>query len=262
MHSPATLLPLLGSRDPTRRFIADLHGVSRGNLRALWLPYDTDTTTNTSPTDGRAWTYDATIAARITPQGSGVLVSFNGIDQYATTPDTADVSFGNGLVDSPFSVVALANVTNTAAARTLVSKRGAAVDEYACRIDTTDTLRMALIDASVGVVAQRSSDAVITQGAMHLFGCSYDGGGGATAANGITLYQDGSSIVSTASNSASYVAMENLSGLPRIGDDTTLVSEFAGSMGFVALYAANLSTAQHRAITEAANRYYELAIGA
>ena len=41
---------------------------------------------------------------------------------------------------------------------------------------------------------------------------TYDGRGGATAANGITFYIDGVSVPVTRGNNAAYVAMENLSG--------------------------------------------------
>ena len=241
-------------------FLGALASISPGNLRALWLPTAADTTTNTSRSDLRLWTYDANIAARISVQGNGVLVSFSGTGQYGSTPDADDLSFNTGgLTDLPFSIVALANITDSAADRTFLSKWESTGNllEYTWRIaGTTNLMDFGMDDASVPQFIRRRSNAAINVGALHLFGVSYDGGGGATAMNGVTLYEDAAAIASTATNSANYVAMENKSHYLDLGAEDTRAGLMNGSMGFVALYAVALSAARHLQVKAAANKFY------
>ena len=60
------------------------------------------------------------------------------------------------------------------------------------------------------------SDSAISTG-WHLFSCTYDGTGGATAANGVILYVDGAVVNSTGTNNANYTAMQNDAEEVRIG---------------------------------------------
>jgi hypothetical protein len=55
------------------------------------------------------------------------------------------------------------------------------------------------------------------EGSWHFVVAGYDSTGGATAANGITLYVDGNDVNSTAHNYTSYVAMENTASTVLIG---------------------------------------------
>src|SRR3990167_8361400 len=92
-----------------------------GDCRLLWLPRNTETTTSTTvDRNARTITYDATIAARKSPLGSGVAVTFDGTDQEGDTPDTANLSFGDGAADLPFSVLALIKPTEAAAVQTIL----------------------------------------------------------------------------------------------------------------------------------------------
>lgn len=240
-------------------FLGTLASISPGNLRALWLPTSADTTANISLSDLRVWTYDATIAGQISTQGQGVVVSFDGTNDYGSTPDTADLSFPE---PQPFSIVSLANVTDTGNHRNILSKFASSGvgAEWNIAVTAADLLALNLFDDSVDKQPFRISSAAITMGALHLFGSSYDGGGGATAANGITLYQDGAVITSTASNQALYVAMEDGTSAVGLGvySNLSATGRFQGSMGFTAVYAANLSLAQHAQIKAAVNTYYEL----
>lgn len=247
---------LLGSKKQmdTEQFIEALYSVDP-SLRAVCLPRAGDTTTTT--TLGRVWTWDATIAARITPQGNGVLVTFNGTTNEADTPDTADLSFGNGTTDSPMSIVALCNVTDTAVTRSIFCKGNPSSPsgEYGFQIISNDALQLRLVDQSASVTANRASNAAITMGSLALFGGTYSGVGGATAANGITLYQNGAVIASTAVNNASYVAMENTNTVGALANEVG-TRFFAGDMGFMALWGAALTATQMEAVKLAVEEYY------
>jgi len=240
-------------------FIDELRAVSPGNLRALWLPAPADTTTNLLRPDGRVWTNSATIQGRVSYQGNGTLVSFNGTSHYTNTPDAAALTFGNGTADSAFSGAALVNVTNTAAVRSMIARAefGVSVD-YDFRVDGADALQLLLTDFGTAT-CNRKSDAAITQGTPQLFGFSYAGTGGATAANGIALYVNGAAVASTATNSASYVAMDGTAVTTNVGMNTS-DQYFNGTIGCASVYAGALTLAQHRAIRDICADYYGLAL--
>lgn len=255
---------LSGSVDPLGAFLTSLNEVSPGNLRAVWLPIATDTTETV--TEGRTWTYDADISGSITVQGNGVYITFNGTSNNADTPATANVSFGNGTVDSPFSGCVLASLTNQATQRGMLGKYSTAAAgnrEYVFNVDSGEKFAMFLYDASANAQPIRRADAVVATGALKLFGWSYSAAtGGATAANDITMYLNGALVASTAINDASYVAMEVKAAALNVGGGQSTGAGadefFAGPMAFAALYAANLSVIQHASIKTAVDIYYGL----
>ena len=258
MLSPAANILLRTPRD-VYWFIDQMKFVSPGNLHALWIPYPTDTTTNALKPDGRVWTNSATIAGRITRQDNGVLVSFNGTDQLVTTPDTADLS----PVDGAFSIVAVVNVTNTAATRRILSKytAGSVVREFNFYVVNNDRLALGLFDSSASVEVSRSSTSAVTQGALNVLGCSYDPaiGSGATVADGVTLYEHGVVKASASANNASFVAMENTAAAVVIGSDADGANWFTGSMGVVAMWVGTaLTAAQHKQIARIASDFYNV----
>ena len=234
--------------------INELRNIASGKLAALWLPSLRDDTVAKLSPDGLVWTYAN--PGGLTPQGHGILVSFNGTDQYVTTPDTDDLSFGDGTTDSPFSLVALANVTNTADNRTLI---GRWVSEYTFRVSTGDKLEFIVVDASSGGSGKATSTASVVMGEVALFGGSYNPaiGNGATAGNGVTVYQNGTEMADSKTNEVAYVAMENGTTPITVGRASTSTDQYMqGSMGFVAIYAAALTIVQHARIAEISRRYY------
>ena len=240
-----------------RQFLSNLLTIT-GDTRVLWMPQATDTTTSLDETR-YPHTFTADASMTLVAQGSGYSRAFNGSSQYLTTPDVAELTFGNGTVDSAFSIVAVANVTNTAAARTIISKNNTSQGEWYFQVQADDTLLFTLADQSVPAVTFRASNSAITQGSWGMLGGSYDGTGGATAANGIALYQNGISIASTATNSASYVAMEDKTAPIEIGSITAhTASFFQGSLAMVAVCQKNLSASDHWAIWQLCRGYFNL----
>ena len=226
---------------------------------AGYLAHRDDVAVSIDPWSGRVWTPDATMAGQLAPLGRGATRVFNGTSRYLTTPDTTDLSFGNGTVDSPMSIVALVNMTDTAATRTIVSKWNGTgtVREWQLHISTADILVFNVFDESSASSAQRVSNAVIAQGAPHLFAATYDATGGATAMNGAVLYQDGAAIASTANNNATYVAMENLTAACEVGSLNAHTANFAdGSLSMVAMFTGVLTAARVAAITDLCRRFY------
>ncbi len=147
------------------------------------------------------------------PSSEGIIpvVSLNGSDEYALTPDAAHWSFGDGVADSPFSIGAWINLANVTTTRVILSRfDGASSDwEWWFFVNDGDTLTFDIFDDSEGVqVRRRTVSAIAEEEWLHVV-ATYDGGGGPTAMDGATLYINGAVVPSTASDSRSYVAMEH-----------------------------------------------------
>lgn len=245
-----------------KQFIADFLAIA-GDVRLLWVPDPADTTASTSvDMNARTVTWDASIASRLSPLGYGFGQSFNGTSHLGTIPDAANLSFGDATTDSAFSLIALANITDTAAERALLAKYTitGAQTEWLWVLTSADKMSLYLNDTSLSVQPSRLSDSAVTQGAWKLYGATYSAAtGGATAANDITLYQDGVSIASTAANEALYAAMEGTTSIVEIAARSG-ASFLPGSLGFAAIVAGNLSASNHWAIKQLVNAYYELSL--
>ena len=144
-------------------------------------------------------------------QGIIPIIFFNASDEEADSPDVAYWTRGDDNNDFAFSLGMWTHITNTASVRSLMTKwDGAqAIQEWQWTIRNDDVIRLTLRDDSAPQEVFRSSDSAITQGAWAFQVVTYDGAGGSAAMDGVTIYQDGSSIASTVSNNASYVAMED-----------------------------------------------------
>ena len=197
------------------------------------------TTATTVGEEAAVFTYSEAVTAFDTPPttlgpGRIPLITFNGTDEEADTPDAAYWSRDDAGGANGFSVGVWANVTNTAAGRAFLGKfddTGAAeLREWLFFVVPDDTIRLFLYDESANVSALRTSDAAITMGSMRFFVATYDGAGGATAADTITLYEDGVAIASTATNNGAYVGMEDLATVVSLGRNIGSGRFFDGEM--------------------------------
>lgn len=255
----------IGKRIP--QFIRDLTDALR-DPRFIWVPLPSDILTALDKTEYEAViTHNSAQPARQTILGDGLQVSWDGAANNAWAPNNTRYSFnlgGLGVVDLPFSAVVVANVTDTVNFRPLLAKyNNGNVSEWAFNISTADALRVDLFDQSVGVAPLRVSNAAITQGVPRVFGFSYDGTGGATAANGITLYEQGVVKISTATNQPTYVAMENTAAVLGIGarqsaagPPPTFGNWMQGTIAMAALSGANLTATEHAEITALCKAFY------
>ncbi len=236
-------------------FIKQVQAIA-GDIRVFWLPNPTDTTTTRDESPyNRVITYDSSIAARLTTLGLGPVVSLNGTSNSGTTPDTANLSFGNGVTDQPFSIAVLANVTDSAANRVFSTK----VTEYQFDIHSGDQMFLGLEDNSAAAFSFCTSNSAISMGGFRLFSATYDGRGGAAAASGILLYQDGVVLASGVSNDPTYVAMENHATAQELFVSSA-ADWFAGSGGFLIVWGGVLSAANFLSLKAAANTYYGLTL--
>lgn len=222
-------------------FIDELRAVSPGNLRALWLPYPSDTTTNLLSPDGRVWTNSASNAGRVTYQGNGILVSFNGTDQYVTTPITSDLQITGAL-----TLVALTKGSTPAAGDDGLIGTG-----YSGYHLTRFTNGNAFL--YIGAGANNLGFAVPAGDLVKLVSASWDG---TTNANGMTGYVNGAPIGQGTSNGTSPSSWTD----PIVGARTTAADYWSGSEGFAAIYAAALTAAQHARIANLCREFYEVSL--
>lgn len=195
MESP-TFLNIM-CEDPAAGTLVDASGNGRnGTYYGTW-------TASQRLTLGRTW--------KLNP---------NGTDNYISMADHDDFSFGDGSNDSPVTFFGLIEVVDTVGLQTIMSKYGSTgltyESEYYVYIRADETLRLMLMDESVTAYIDMTTDVALSVG-RHSFVITYDGSGGAAAADGITIYVDGILTASTAFNDANYVAMENSIHPLRIG---------------------------------------------
>lgn len=244
------------------QFIANVLSIT-GDTRLFWLPSASDTTTATSvDLNGRTITWDATVASRLSALGLGYAQSFNGSTHFGTVPDADDLSFGDGSSDSAFTLLALANITDTAATKSIASKY-TTQREYLLNLTSSETVVFGIYDESVDVQPQTVSDAGVGTGAWKMIAAGYSAAsGGATAANDMSVYVDGQVVAVTPSNNVSYVAMENGNRLFAIGSSShaAAVTPFAGSMAMLILCQKSLTASEHFLLKEHINAYFGLSL--
>jgi hypothetical protein len=141
-----------------------------------------------------------------------------GGDQAVIIDDSADFSFGNSTADSAFSLAAWIYFDDSSIYQTIVSKNGSATTSYDEWLFAVYSKKLRFICYDRSASAYRMVIAVneLSVG-WHFVVATYDGTGGADAYDGMTLYVDGSPISTTTDEGGTYVAMENLAGLVRIG---------------------------------------------
>ena len=248
----------LRSVNPRQRFILDVaQVVVVNNIRAFNLTQVGEGAVVLDAVANRSHTHINTPNGRISPLGRGASLAFNGTTDYLSTPDTADLTFIETATMSGFAVM---NVVDTAANRDIFSKSTTSNTEYIwSSANGTDFPTFFAQDDSVAITVQRNANATLTHAVWCTQGFSYDGTGGATAMNGVTLFLNGAVNASTATNSGSYVAMEDKAAAFLIGAQNAGATNFMnGSMAMQLLVAANLSAAQHAALNALAKAYFRI----
>ena len=151
-------------------------------------------------------------------QGVVPVVDFNGTDEEADTPDAAYWSPGNGTSDTAFSVGAWLKPGALARMRILSRDNVGLNREWEFEPQAGGSFGLVLHDRNPSdLEVFKLSATLYVVGVWQLFVCTYDGGGGATAANGIINYLNGVDTLGTAANNAGYVAMENLASTTTLG---------------------------------------------
>lgn len=144
--------------------------------------------------------------------GMGWSVDFDGIDDYCDLGDHNDFSFGDGTNDEAVTWLGVIEAIDTTSTQMVASKRddtsGTEKREWSIYTSASRALYIIFHDESASVYCYRSMDSGMSVG-YHSFVITSPGDGGATAMNNVKIYIDGVVVGSSATNSGTYVAMEN-----------------------------------------------------
>lgn len=173
-------------------------------------------------------------------------------DHHLAGIDHANFSFGNGTVDSPFSVGALI-LPNAINENAIISKYNSAgnLEEYKFGIDANGKLELELHDASASATEIAISDNAIVIGKAVFVCATYNGD---EAAPVIKLYansvldNDGSSV-----ETGAYVAMEDTATPLLVGCSgvtATPLNEFHGRIGLPFITGKELNQAEVSALND------------
>jgi hypothetical protein len=172
-------------------------------------------------------------------------------DHHLAGTDLNRYSFGDGTVDSAFSVGAWIRQSNDSAVNNVIMGKydsAGNLEEWRFFINTSRLLSLELHDASASATEIAVSDTALTVGLWKMVTATYDGG---QAAPVVRLYVNSASVNDgSTTESESYVAMENTSAPLTVGCSgvtATPVAEFHGriSMPFICgkeLTAAEVTT--------------------
>ena len=167
-------------------------------------------------------------------------------DHHFAGIDHANYSFGDGTVDSAFSVGAWV-CPNAIATNVIIGKHDSAgaKEEWRFFIDSNGKLSLELHDASASATEIAISDDALTLGQWVFVSASYDGGQAAPVVN---LYVNGVLVNDgTTTEAGSYVAMENTTApltLGCSGVTATPVAEFHGRVALPFVTGSALTAAQ------------------
>ena len=163
-------------------------------------------------------------------------LDLDGVDDYLQVADHDALSFGNGVVDTPLTFEIWFRPDRDdplPAARQVGDKRRS---EYKLLHRRGPHPRSTCATAAQAPVSVFTGSQAALVGAWHHLAVTYDGRGGATAANGITIYVDGVAVPVTRVNNADYVAMENLAAPLQIGPREPAWQQFDGALDDVRLW--------------------------
>jgi len=146
------------------------------------------------------------------------VIDFDGTDDYINYSDSNKFSFGDGSNDSPFSLNVWVNWDALDNYTCLISKDAASSNrEWALLENGSDKIRIFL--KNQGGNNQQSIDSTTTYstGQWYNITATYDGRGGNTAYQGLSLYTNGNLETVSANQASTYTAMSNTSANLEIG---------------------------------------------
>jgi len=159
--------------------------------------------------------------------GTVPLVSFDGLGEFASTPDTVYWTPGDGNRGHAFSVgawvftTAPTNVVTYFSVRTILGKYGVGSGEWLFRVNADNKLLFVASDKSKQLDVLRTTNSPLSAGTWLHVVAVYDADNsdwtGSTAMDFVTLYINGVAIASTSHNNSGYEAIEDLATSPSLG---------------------------------------------
>lgn len=222
--------------------------ITSANLIGLWEWITPATTEQDLTSNDHDATYQTMTTGDQLNKGLVWSLDFDGGDDQLTILDHADFTFSvTDTDDQPCSFGGWVEVVLSAGWQSVVGKwddsGGAQLREWLLQLDNVEKLNFYLYDESLNKLPYAYTTTALSAG-WHFVVATYDGGGGATAANGITIYIDGISVALTVTNNVDYVAMENTTTTPTIGSNIGTATPWQGDMGFVFVANSELTAQQ------------------
>ncbi len=198
---------------------------------------------------------------------SGTCTKFDKVDDYIDCGDPDSLSFGNGLVDSPFSISLWTKISSDTVNGGLIAKASDSnIGEYYLYV-VAPTFYFRLVDNSQAAFMGVQRSGIPLASWVHVF-TTYDG----TSTNaGIKIYFNGIQQTTALTNSGTYIATENTAVSLRIGrrdslikgliDDVKIYNEVISSSEIQSNYYAELNKLlrnKHISLREYADKLSEL----
>ena len=193
--------------------------------------------------------------------GAGVQVEFNGSDEDGSIPDSADLVFGDGVVDEALSLFALMYVDSTASAMDILAKHDDTLDKgLVFGMSSAGKVGLSLHDESLGGIIGLEDSAALTVATWTLMLHTYDGTG---VSSGCRVFKNGLSRATSDLVSGSYTAMEANSQVVSLGyslDNAVKVNRLNGRLALVGLVAKEVLEGEAWAMKELVNGYFGLSL--
>jgi hypothetical protein len=145
--------------------------------------------------------------------GAGTSLKFDGVNDYIDVGDPTNLSFGNSISDTPFSISAWINMKDSI--HFPIASKYSGINpnqgEWVFSTIGAGELNFSIIDNQVSNREGISSNTISSYENqwIHVV-ASYDGRGGSTASNGMNLYLNSQSLATVnTSDAGTYIAMEN-----------------------------------------------------
>ena len=172
-------------------------------------------------------------------------IRLHGGGEYVSIQDSEVFSFGDGTDDKPFSIESWVKMDD-ATSFTIASKGiYNSTAEWKFGLGSDDALILIIYDESVASTYEYglyTTTLTSYEGQwVHLSG-TYDGRGGTSATDGISLYVNGSPVTTSTGGAGTYVAMENLGADVHIGRENTAYAN--GLIDEVRIYQKELSASE------------------
>ena len=173
-------------------------------------------------------------------------IELDGVDDFVNVPDNANLSFGNGTTDSPFSISVWVKVDDLDSSHTLIEKRlssGFNDNEYILYIASDGSIANNIYDGhTLNRRGRKTSSGIISIDTWHHIVMTYNGVGGSSASAGIKIYLDSSQVDNANNQKNVYTAMHNTSQPVKIGEF------IAGHIDEAAIFSSELSASDVTAI--------------
>lgn len=176
---------------------------------------------------------------------------FDGVDENINIPDQPEYSFGDSFNDSPFSLSLWLKVPVLSANVSVFGKTGPSGLEYDCILTTGGQMFFRIIDNVIGVRRGRFTAAgASTVNTWENWIFTYNGVGGSTAQNGMSIYKNNVAVDVSDEVNAIYVAMHNTTQPVRIGVNS-FNQFYEGNGSNYAIWNKELSVAERNEIYNA-----------